>query len=147
MWWETALIHLVNAGSPCSAAFFLKSSRHWRFPVFSIAKLLLRYQNRRVMRIMKSPMAVRNPSTSGETEIQKLYWKLFVIFHLISSFHCRQDRQVQPSRRQYYSIWSPVWPALWLIIDWTLSKGEMAENIKYNKLPMLGLHIIFEKKM
>lgn len=70
----------VNAGSPCSSAFFLKSSRHWRLPGFSSASLLLRYQNRRAMRMMKSPMAVRNPSTSGETEKQKFKLKLFPIF-------------------------------------------------------------------
>ena len=69
---------LCKCSSPWSSVFFLKSSRHWRLPGFSSANLLLRYQNRRVMRMMKRPMAVRIPSTSGETETQKV--KLFGIF-------------------------------------------------------------------
>lgn len=79
----------VNADPPCSSVFFLKSSRHWRLPGFSSASLLLRYQKRRVMRMMKRPMAVRNPSTSGETETQKLKLKSLLsgIFYFNTQNH------------------------------------------------------------
>lgn len=56
-----------HLGSPGSSVFFLNSSRHCRFPGFSRTSLLLRNQKRKVMRMMKSPMAVRKPRTSGET--------------------------------------------------------------------------------
>lgn len=57
--------------SPGNAAFFLKPSRHWRLAGFPRANLLFRYQNSSVMRTMKSPMAVRKPSTSGDTATRK----------------------------------------------------------------------------
>lgn len=42
------------------------------------------------MRMMKSPMAVRNPSTSGETEEQKLHLK----FGLMRAYSCVTEQQL-----------------------------------------------------